>query len=205
MKGLLAFGVLAFLSTASSSQSDLIQRLDNLENDWHRAEALVGQQAREIESLTAELRNKEMSVRQHIARRQASDQKYGFSARLNQDVASLMNNEAIVFDQVLTNVGQAYDPTTGMFTCPFSGVYEFAATIVSNGAHKNLDAELVMAGKRLARLHSTVYGFDQGTQVVITKCQEGQHVWVRHFGTSDTPELPAGYSAFAGHLIHIDT
>ncbi|XP_033739194.1 complement C1q-like protein 3 [Pecten maximus] len=135
----------------------------------------------------------------------ASDQKIGFTARLNQNVGHLNDRQAIVFDQVLTNVGQAYDPTTGMFMCPYSGLYEFAATIVSDGDNKNLDAEIVQEGSRVARLHSTIYGYDQGTQVAIVGCAEGQHVWVRHFGSADTAVLPAGYSTFAGHLIHVDS
>ncbi|XP_060082099.1 complement C1q tumor necrosis factor-related protein 5-like, partial [Ylistrum balloti] len=207
MSALFVFGLLTLLSFASCNQLDLIQRLDDLENEWRQAEAVVSQQASEIQSLTAQLRTREISVGQlkhSISRRQATDQIYGFTARLSQKIAHLNTQQAIVFDQVLTNVGAAYEPSTGIFVCPYSGLYEFAATIVSNGDQKNLDAEIVKNGNRLARLHSTIYGFDQGTQVVIVQCEEGQRVWVRHFGTADTPVLPGGYSTFAGHLIHID-
>ncbi|OWF36044.1 complement C1q-like protein 4 [Mizuhopecten yessoensis] len=205
---LVLFGILTILSSVSCSSSDLHQRIGNLKNEWHKAEDVVEQQAREIQSLTAHLRAKEMSVRQlknTLTKRQDLNQKIGFTAKLTQIVSHLNNHQTIVFDHVLTNIGQAYDPATGIFTCPYSGLYEFAATVVSNGDNKNLDAEIVQGGKRVARLHSTIYGYDQGTQVVIVRCVEGDHVWVRHFGSADTPVLPAGYSIFAGHLIHIDT
>ncbi|WAR22730.1 hypothetical protein MAR_036399 [Mya arenaria] len=38
---------------------------------------------------------------------------------------SLDNGQTIVLQSVVINDGQGYDPNTGIFTCPFSGLYMF--------------------------------------------------------------------------------
>ncbi|WAR22707.1 hypothetical protein MAR_036376 [Mya arenaria] len=39
---------------------------------------------------------------------------------------SLDNGQTIVLQSVVINDGQGYDPSTGIFTCPFSGLYTFS-------------------------------------------------------------------------------
>ena len=66
-------------------------------------------------------------------------------------------------------------------TQEFSSVYQFAATLVSeSGTVKNLDAELMHNGHQIVRLHATVYGYDEGSQVVNIHCRQGERVWIRH-------------------------
>ncbi|WAR22708.1 hypothetical protein MAR_036377 [Mya arenaria] len=38
---------------------------------------------------------------------------------------SLVKNQTIVLQTVVANDGQGYDSNTGIFTCPFSGLYTF--------------------------------------------------------------------------------
>ncbi|XP_071125818.1 protein BCAP-like [Mytilus edulis] len=46
----------------------------------------------------------------------------GFNAVLTHDV-SLGPHQTLVFDTVITNVGQAYEPRDGQFSAPYSGLY----------------------------------------------------------------------------------
>ena len=40
--------------------------------------------------------------------------------------------DVITFDEVITNVGSAYDSTTSTFTAPYDGVYRFSAVVTSD-------------------------------------------------------------------------
>lgn len=129
-----------------------------------------------------------------------------FTAKLNKQYNSLNDRETVIFDTIVTNAGQGYDENTGIFVCPISGYYQFAATIVSeDGTDKNLDAELMHNGRQIVRLHATVYGYDEGTQVVNIHCAQGERVWIRHLmGVGDSAIMPAGFSTFSGALLHAD-
>lgn len=42
----------------------------------------------------------------------------------------------VIFDRVVTNVGNAYDPVTGRFTAPINGTYQFNVVVSAQGRHK---------------------------------------------------------------------
>lgn len=51
----------------------------------------------------------------------------GFSSLLNLE-RPIATGERIIFDKLLTNVGNAYDPKSGNFTCPIVSVFFFVFT-----------------------------------------------------------------------------
>ena len=54
----------------------------------------------------------------------------GFSARFSSTTTvSVTETQNIVFDHVDLNQGQGYDKTTGVFTAPVSGLYQFSLHI----------------------------------------------------------------------------
>ena len=56
-----------------------------------------------------------------------------FYANLLNDWQNPPIDRTIVFDNVLTNVGDGYNEFSGLFTAPSSGVYFFTWTIYSGG------------------------------------------------------------------------
>ena len=57
-----------------------------------------------------------------------------FSAYVDENTSPSGADNVYVFDKVLTNEGQAYDESTGVFTCPINGNYVFtvvASTLTS--------------------------------------------------------------------------
>ena len=136
----------------------------------------------------------------------AHQQYVTFTAKLQKAYTTLNDRETLIFDTIVTNSGQGYDKNTGIFFCPVSGFYQFAATLVSeSGTDKNLDAELMHNGHQIVRLHATVYGFDEGSQVVNIHCRQGEKVWISHtMGVGDSAKMPTGFSTFSGALLSID-
>lgn len=63
---------------------------------------------------------------------------------------STQHSGTIRFHRVILNVGEHYDSTTGVFVCPFDGLYHFAVTLTKN----RQDIDLVTA-------YITVNGFTQ--------------------------------------------
>ena len=70
-----------------------------------------------------------------------------FSAKMS-NVLEINNNDIIKFDDVLTNVGNAYNPTSGKFVAPYNGSYLFTVVIMNQKLNDPLKADL-MLGKSL--------------------------------------------------------
>ncbi|KAI4904176.1 hypothetical protein NFI96_004557 [Prochilodus magdalenae] len=68
---------------------------------------------------------------QNLKKENAEHPKVAFSATLISSVGPLSYDSVIVFSRIITNIGGAYNPKTGLFTAPVRGVYYFRFTICS--------------------------------------------------------------------------
>ncbi|XP_060082086.1 complement C1q-like protein 4 [Ylistrum balloti] len=125
-----------------------------------------------------------------------------FFATRQQNLTSITLHQTIVFEDATVNVQNAYNNNTGVFTCPLTGLYEFATTIVSAGEHHNLNFQMMMESTEIAYVHATLYEYDMGTQVAVAHCNKGQRVLIRQ-ATHSRFGLPGGFCTFSGHLIQM--
>lgn len=121
---------------------------------------------------------------------------------------SLTNNETVseivIYDIVEINIGEGYDPTTGIFRVPESGAYAFQWTSVTIPG-KWFETELNINGhqKRLNSCNNkgeTASSNLSCTSMVITEVKEGDIVWIAKFG-QDGDYLMEMYSSFSGWKI----
>ena len=59
-----------------------------------------------------------------------------FFVGLTDNIGPVAENTDVMFDHIVTNVGNAYDRETGRFTAPADGVYQFNVVISAQGRHK---------------------------------------------------------------------
>ena len=87
--------------------------------------------------------------------------------------------DTITFGEVETNIGEAYDAQTGVFTCSVPGVYFFSVSITSLAATTRPWADLKKNGNRLLGVYDNHPSYHhQSSNSVITILAEGDRVWL---------------------------
>ena len=172
--------------------ANLQEQLDNKElktdGDWMSEE--ISELRSEIEALKAE---KERRRKPDVA------VKVGLSENVK-----LVNGQRLVYDKVITNVGNAYDVKSGLFIAPVDAVYIFAVNSCSTVG--NWDKMLIVQdGKEIGRVmsgESTNFNAcsSDSTAAYVTT---GSAVWVeRQVGSSSGVQLFANGASFSATLVH---
>jgi hypothetical protein len=118
------------------------------------------------------------------------------------------NKDAIlVFETVIVNEGEHYDPYDGVFVAPQKGVYLFSWT-VSGYTSNVIVTELVVEQNTISSAgeQNGGGGYPSGSMTALCKMEKGDHAWIRTTGLSTSNVLYSldnyPQSAFLGLLIH---
>ncbi|XP_036410800.1 complement C1q-like protein 4 [Megalops cyprinoides] len=111
-------------------------------------------------------------------------------------------DEILKFTDVVTNLGQAYEPSSGKFTCPTTGVYFFSFHIVKTGrrlwADLMVNKEVVASATALDVMHT-----DTAANSAVLKLKTGDQVYVKLDGSDKTlQDTNNRYSTFSGYLVN---
>lgn len=128
----------------------------------------------------------------------------GFTAKLSEHATNLGLNQPVIFDNVHTNVGNAYSRDTGVFTAPVNGTYYFISTIMCHPGDF-LEAEMVHNGNHVVFLYAYDSGFEQGVNGAVLVLSQGDHVWIRIAHEDADKVYGRDWSAFSGFLLFSDT
>lgn len=130
-----------------------------------------------------------------------------FDAMLSHDYVHGDQQAVLKFDNVLTNVGNAYNPSTGIFTAPTDGTYLFNWSI-RTGYLASIVTKLMVNGKMVQATH-TDSSLDQANQfdahsskTAILTLIEGDKVYIENYpqrGTIHSDDN--GQSGFVGTLL----
>lgn len=127
-----------------------------------------------------------------------------FFARFSSNTPAGINHHILVFDKVITNVGNAYHSHTGTFIAPRSGLYVFTWTIrlYTTSYHSTeLLVDNNVVNVVYFNLANTVDGSVTGTAVV--HVNQGDDAFIRT-GTVNGGDIVTdvnGYSSFAGWIL----
>ena len=111
------------------------------------------------------------------------------------------DGEVVKFDKVWTNNKNCYNPTTGVFTAPKTGLYQVSATVMSTH-NKALLVDLWQNENRLLALYATV-GYNNVTANTVLNLKKNDRIYVKVRGSSYAIHSSKGhpYNAFSGYLL----
>jgi hypothetical protein len=117
-----------------------------------------------------------------------------------------LNVDAIlVFETVIVNEGEHYDPYDGVFVSPQKGVYLFSWTV--SGINNNyIVTELVVEQNAISSAGElNTGGHPSGSMTALCKMEKGDHAWIRTTGVSSAHHIYSHdnypQSGFLGLLI----
>uniref|UniRef100_A0A2K5HXN1 C1q domain-containing protein n=1 Tax=Colobus angolensis palliatus TaxID=336983 RepID=A0A2K5HXN1_COLAP len=115
--------------------------------------------------------------------------------------------EVLRFDDVVTNVGNAYEAASGKFTCPMPGVYFFAYHVLMRGGDgTSMWADLMKNGqvRASAIAQDADQNYDYASNSVILHLDVGDEVFIKLDGGKVHGGNTNKYSTFSGFIIYPD-
>ena len=127
-------------------------------------------------------------------------QKVAFTAGVTSS-STTWNSGTLIFNSVILNVGNGYNPSTGVFTSPVAGTYVFYVTAVEyNKQYLVVDIVLNSVSKVRTMGHNDA-SYQTGANMVVLNLQKGDSVWVMYnAGTGYWTNSVPG-TTFTGFLI----
>ncbi|XP_060578283.1 complement C1q tumor necrosis factor-related protein 5-like [Ruditapes philippinarum] len=127
-----------------------------------------------------------------------------FSAELSHVLDNVALHSTVVFDHPIFRVTHSYDASTGVFTCPTSGLYLFSVFIATHKTDTEALVYLVLDGNPYMSVisdRSSDGENDSGGNVVMLPVNKGQRVWVET-DINDKQSFWPSFTTFSGVLIH---
>ena len=175
---------------------DLYRRVSALETRTQMSDAIDWTQQTQFDRLKLLAENQQQWLKdlEAVARpngrceKPATMKRAAFTAYLDHDIDSSGESQVIVFNQVFLNEGGYYDAASGIFTCPWDGVYDisfFLGQRGESGSTKYVRSRLYVNDKEIvmAVVDASHAGQDlQGGNRVILRLTKGDAVKVMVLG-----------------------
>ncbi|XP_055727838.1 complement C1q-like protein 2 isoform X2 [Salvelinus fontinalis] len=115
--------------------------------------------------------------------------------------------EVLRFDDVVTNLGNHYDPSTGKFTCQVSGIYYFTYHVLMRGGDgTSMWADLCRNGqvRASAIAQDADQNYDYASNSVVLHLDSGDEIYIKLDGGKAHGGNNNKYSTFSGFILYPD-
>lgn len=127
-------------------------------------------------------------------------QKVAFTAAVT-STSTTWNSGTLVFDAIISNVGNGYNPRTGVFTAPMNGAYVFYVSCIE---YERQDLRLEIVLNNVSKVRTLAYSgtdYQTGTNMVVLSLREGDNVWVKHYYGRGYYSKSIPLTTFTGFMI----
>ncbi|XP_068435316.1 complement C1q-like protein 2 [Clinocottus analis] len=190
----------------STSCSDICS-LTSLSQTLGAVGEKVANMAEKITLLEAKLLNTEKEVLE-LRSLTGGKPKVAFSATLREsgsgDIGPFTTNTPLKYKKVFSNIGNGYNPSTGIFTAIVSGTYFFRFSMFNNlNSTPNSVVSLMKNAERLVSVWDTSGsdGNDMGSNAVVIALQVGDNVYVDLQANRRVYDDGMNYNSFSGFLL----
>ncbi|XP_059402925.1 uncharacterized protein LOC132134030 isoform X2 [Carassius carassius] len=180
-----------------------------LETRLRNSEKTAEQQTVILEELnkkTDEMSNLTESQVEEL-RKENRDREIAFSAALMEsgsgDIGPFTTEITVTYRNVFTNIGNAYNPITGIFTAPLKGAYMFSFSIYGHGSPSTPStASIVKNGEKLVVAHAHQnQGAVNSSKGVVLILEVGDVVYVRLWSGRRIYDDQNKHNTFSGYLL----
>ncbi|XP_046884263.1 complement C1q-like protein 3b [Hypomesus transpacificus] len=115
--------------------------------------------------------------------------------------------EVLKFDDVVTNLGNHYDPTTGKFTCSIPGIYFFVYHVLMRGGDgTSMWADLCKNNqvRASAIAQDADQNYDYASNSVVLHLEPGDEIYIKLDGGKAHGGNNNKYSTFSGFILYAD-
>ncbi|KAL4223764.1 Complement C1q-like protein 4 [Mactra antiquata] len=195
------------LEILTSSQQDEIKRLVSLSEEQadsiKRLEELLQEDFSEQTVPSKRLTERTLQKARTISRIQRANNEVSvsFFATLSDHIDNPGVHQVVAFENVITNIGNAYNEHAGDFRAPVSGIYVFSTTLMAGTSAQQFHFQIVRNGKAVSNIYipnggtasqEAVLHLSQGDDVAIHNLDAGNRVYGH------------GYTSFSGFLLQQD-
>ncbi|XP_077470503.1 complement C1q-like protein 3b [Stigmatopora argus] len=115
--------------------------------------------------------------------------------------------EVLKFDDVVTNLGNHYDPATGKFTCSIPGIYYFAYHVLMRGGDgTSMWADLCKNNqvRASAIAQDADQNYDYASNSAVLHLEAGDEIYIKLDGGKAHGGNNNKYSTFSGFMLYAD-
>ncbi|XP_073688959.1 complement C1q-like protein 4 [Garra rufa] len=199
--------------TSTDSQQNCQLTFSDIHAALRELTAIVTEQKANIRALETQLNKKNEEISNltlsqvEQLRKENKDRQIAFSAALMKSggghIGPFTTEITLTYRNVFTNIGNAYNPITGIFTAPLKGAYMFRISLFAFGSQSTLTTvSIVKNGERvvIAQGHQPGGNVNSSNGVVLL-LEVGDVVYVSLWSNRWIFDNDNNHSTFSGYLL----
>ncbi|KAF4115136.1 uncharacterized protein LOC131536282 [Onychostoma macrolepis] len=189
--------------TAEQQTEELNKKNDALETRLREQQTFI---LEEMNKKTDEISNLTESQVEEL-RKENRDREIAFSASLMESggghIGPFSTDITLTYRNVFTNIGNAYNPITGIFTAPLKGAYKFTFSIIGRGNPSTASTVFIVKnGEKVVTAHAHQDQYDvHSSNGVVLILEVGDVVYVRLWSGRWIYDDQNNHSTFSGYLL----
>ncbi|XP_071761755.1 cerebellin-1-like [Centroberyx gerrardi] len=184
-------------SVVEENLGAMVQKMANVEAKLQASNS----QAEELKKTNQDQNEQLKALQETMAVGKA---KAAFSAALGSSAGPFEQDTPLKYQRILSNIGSAYNPATGIFTAMVRGMYYFSYTMYNNNSGQpNSVVSLMMNSQRVVSTWDTEGNdsHDSATNAAVVQLEAGDSVFVQLYANRVLYDDGYYYNTFSGFLL----